>query len=163
MLYTPWKWPQLAATSRYHIGIASLHRWIFFRFLTTHESTTGCPVLSDFFQKPLRGTYIPQLLMTNDSFSSQTWAIYVPNRNSDVKSILWPPELLRVRSQNDGYWQNLSKFIGKIGIFTKLCSNFLSWWDKDCLHSIPVFQRSPKLSLMRFKSHLEAKQPELKE
>ena len=80
---------------------------------------TGCPVLSDFFQKPLRGTYIPQLLMTNDSFSSQTWAIYVPNRNSDVKSILWPPGPLRVRSQNDGYWQNLSKFIGKIGIFTK--------------------------------------------
>ena len=125
--------------------------------------STECPVLSDFFQKPLRGTYIPQLLMTNDSFSSQTWAIYVPNRNSDVKSILWPPGPLRVRSQNDGYWQNLSKFIGKIGIFTKCWSIFLSLWDKDCLHSIPVFQRFPKLSLMRFKSHLEAKQPELKE
>ena len=70
--------------------------------------------------------------MTNDSFSSKTWAIYVPKRNSDVKSILWPPGPLRVRSQNDGYWQNLSKFIGKIGIFTKCWSIFLSLWDKDC-------------------------------
>ena len=43
--------------------------------------------------------------MTNDSFSSQTWAIYVPNRNSDVKSILWPPGPLRVRSQNRVHWQ----------------------------------------------------------
>ena len=37
---------------------------------------------------------------------------FLPNRNSDVKSILWPPGPLRVRSQNDGYWQYLSKSIG---------------------------------------------------
>ena len=67
--------------------------------------TTGCPVFTDFFQEPLIGTSIPQLVMTNDSFSSQTWAIYVPNRNSDVKSILWPPGPLRVRSQNRVHWQ----------------------------------------------------------
>ena len=68
------------------------------------EEITGCPVFTDFFQEPLIGTSIPQLLMTNDSFSSQTWAIYVPNRNSDVKSILWPPGPLRVRSQNRVHW-----------------------------------------------------------
>ena len=67
--------------------------------------TTGCPVSIDFFQEPLIGTSIPQLLMTNDSFSSQTWAISVPNRNSDVKSISWPTGPPRVRSQNKGYWQ----------------------------------------------------------
>ena len=78
---------------------------IIFNHFSSEQEGTGCPVLSDFFQKALRGTYIPQLLMTNDSFSSQTWAIYVPNRNSDVKSILWPPGPLRVRSQNRVHWQ----------------------------------------------------------
>ena len=68
-------------------------------------------------------TLTQPILMTNDSFSSQTWAIYVPNRNSDVKSTLWPIGLLRVRCQNEGYWQYLSKFIGKFGIFTKFGSN----------------------------------------
>ena len=68
--------------------------------------STGCPVSIDFFQEPVIGTFIPQLLMTNDSFSSQTWAISVPNRNSDVKSILLPTGPLRVRSQNRVYWQN---------------------------------------------------------
>ena len=29
----------------------------------------------------------------------------VPNRNSDVKSILWASGPPRVRSQNKGYWQ----------------------------------------------------------
>ena len=88
---------------------------------------TGCPVSIDFFQEPLIGTFIPQLLMTNDSFSSQTWAISVPNRNSDVKSILMPTGPLRVRSQNDGYWQYLSKFTGKKGIFTKFGSNLWAY------------------------------------
>ena len=64
---------------------------------------TGCPVSIDFFQEPLIGTSIPQLLMTNDSFSSQTWAISVPNRNSDAKSILWSIGPHRVRGQNEGY------------------------------------------------------------
>ena len=48
---------------------------------------TGCPVFPEIFQEALIETSIPQYLMTNDSFSSQTWAISVPNRNSDVKSI----------------------------------------------------------------------------
>ena len=38
------------------------------------------------------------MCLTNDSFSSQTWAISVPNRNSYVKSISWPPGPPRVRS-----------------------------------------------------------------
>ena len=66
---------------------------------------TGCTVFTEIFQEALIGTYIPQYLMTNDSFSSQTWAISVPNRNSDVKSISWPTGPPRVRSQNKGYWQ----------------------------------------------------------
>ena len=62
--------------------------------------------------------------MTNDSFFPQTWAISVPNRNSDVKSISWPTGPPRVRSQNKGYWQYLSKIKGKLfGIFTKFWSN----------------------------------------
>ena len=67
--------------------------------------STGCPVSSDFFLEHLTGPSIPQLLMINNSFSSQTWAIFVPNRNSDVKSILWALGPARVRSQNKGYWQ----------------------------------------------------------
>ena len=43
--------------------------------------------------------------MTNDSFSPQTWAIFVPNRNSEIKSILWPTGPVRVRSQNRVHWQ----------------------------------------------------------
>ena len=67
--------------------------------------STGCSVFTEIFQEALIGTYIPQYLMTNDSFSSQTWAISVPNRNSDVKSILWASGPPGVRSQNKGYWQ----------------------------------------------------------
>ena len=73
---------------------------------------TGCPVFSNFFQEPLIGTYIPQLLMTNDSFSSQTWAIYVPNRNSEIKSILWPTGPLR--EVKIGYIGNIPPFSFKL-------------------------------------------------
>ena len=57
---------------------------------------TGCPVLTNFF---------------------------LPNRNSEIKAISWPTEPLRVRSQNEGYWNYLSKFVGQNGIFTKFGSN----------------------------------------
>ena len=72
-------------------------------YIATSKLSTGCPVSIDFFQEFLIGTFIPQLLMDNDSFSSQTWAISVPNRNSNDKSILWPTGPPRVRSQNEGY------------------------------------------------------------
>ena len=79
--------------------------WHSHRQTNGNSYDTGCPVFTEIFQEALIGTYIPQYLMTNDSFSSQTWAISVPNRNSDVKSISWPTGPPRVRSQNKGYWQ----------------------------------------------------------
>ena len=50
-----------------------------YRGRLTDGLTTGCSVFTDFFQEPLLGTSIPQILMTNDSFSSQTWAILYLN------------------------------------------------------------------------------------
>ena len=103
----------------------------FFWVLSISLCSTGCPVFTEIFQEALIGTYIPQYLMTNDSFSSQTWAISVPNRNSDVKSISWPTGPPRVRSQNKGYWQYLSKIKGKLfGIFTKFWSNLWAYGIK---------------------------------
>ena len=40
---------------------------------------TGCFVFTEIFQEPLIGTSNAQLLMTNDSFSSQPWAILYLN------------------------------------------------------------------------------------
>ena len=36
VIYTLWKWQVWFATSYYHRSIASLHRWIFFRFFPDH-------------------------------------------------------------------------------------------------------------------------------
>ena len=66
--------------------------------------------------------------MTNDSFSSQTWAILVPKRNSEVKSIVWPTGPPHVRSQSKGYWQYLIKISENNGILTKFGTNLLNFW-----------------------------------
>ena len=53
-----------------------------YHFLDTAFST-DCVIL----QHPVIGSESSQILMINDSFSSQTWAIFVPNRNYDQKSL----------------------------------------------------------------------------
>ena len=58
--------------------------------------------------------------MTNDSFSSQTWAIFIPKRNSEFKSIVWPAGPPQVRSQNQGFSQYLIKIEENIGISQNL-------------------------------------------
>ena len=74
---------------------------------------------------PIIGSESSQILKTNNSFSSQTWAILVPKRNSEVKSIVWPTGPPHVRSQNKGYWQYLIKIKENNGIFTKSGKNLL--------------------------------------
>ena len=97
-----------------------------FRFL----HCTGCPTKSDFLYVPISGTPRPQILMTNDSFSSQTWAIFIPKRNSEFKSIVWPAGPPQVRSQNQGFSQYLIKIEENIGIFSKFGNNLSTVWLK---------------------------------
>ena len=66
--------------------------------------------------------------MIFDSFSSQTWAILVPKRNSDDKSIVWPTGPPHVRSQNKGYWEYLIKIKENNGILPKFGTNLLNFW-----------------------------------
>ena len=52
MLYTPWKWQVWFETSCYHRSRAIHHRWIFFRFLTTHLLTICYLYFTCFFLNP---------------------------------------------------------------------------------------------------------------
>ena len=70
---------------------------------------TGCPRQLAIFSEHVTGTKPHQMLLINDSFSSQTWTIFLPNRNFYVKSIWCPTRPLKVRSQNQGYAQYLIK------------------------------------------------------
>ena len=58
---------------------------------------TVCHLECDNLKPPVIGTKSFQILMIFDSFSSQTWAIFVPNRNFDLKSIESPTKSPLVR------------------------------------------------------------------
>ena len=66
---------------------------------------TGCFVFTDIFQEPLIGTSNAQLLMTNDSFSSQTWAILYLNETLIKSQNRTQPNDSPVRCQNQEYFQ----------------------------------------------------------
>ena len=51
------------------------------------KEDTGSSIDCVILQHPIIGSESPQILMINNSFSSQTWAILVPNRNFDQKSL----------------------------------------------------------------------------
>ena len=53
-------------------------------------ATTGFSIECVILQHPVIGSESSQILMTNNSFSSQTWAILVPKRNFDQKSMQCP-------------------------------------------------------------------------
>ena len=64
---------------------------------------TACSHEFAIFFQHVTGTKPHDILLINDSFSSQTWAIFLPYRNYfDMSiSILWPAGLLKVkRNQN---------------------------------------------------------------
>ena len=84
---------------------------------------TGCPRHYLIFCQHLTGTLPHQILLINDSFSSQTWTILLPNRNFSVKSIWCPTRPPKVRSQNQGYAQYLIKIKRKIRSFPKTWPN----------------------------------------
>ena len=85
-----------------------------------NSKITGCPVFTEIFQEPLEGTSISQLLMTNDSFSSQTWAILYLNETLIKSQYRTQPNDSPVRCQNCGYQQYLIKIHKKIFFFTNL-------------------------------------------
>ena len=64
-------------------------------------NATGCLRQSAIFSWHFAGTKPHQILLINDSFSSQTWAIFLPNRNFHVKSVLWPFWSLKITSKDD--------------------------------------------------------------
>ena len=78
--------------------------------------TTEC----DNLQHPPSGAESYQILSIYDSFSSQTWAIFVPNRNFDLKSIQSSTKSPSVRYQNWGCLQNLLKIQEKITFSHKI-------------------------------------------
>ena len=78
--------------------------------------TTEC----DNLQHPPIGAESYQILSIYDSFSSQTWAIFVPNRNFDLKSIQSSTKSPSVRYQNWGCLQNLFKIQEKITFSHKI-------------------------------------------
>ena len=61
---------------------------------------TGCPEVTKIFQEPLIGTSNAQLLMTNDSFSSLTWAILYLNETLIKSQNRTQPNDSPVRCQN---------------------------------------------------------------
>ena len=76
---------------------------------------------------PITRTILPQILLINDFFSSILWAISVPNRNSEVKSLLWPTGPPTEWSQNKGYRHYLIKITGKLEFYTKFGKHLLSF------------------------------------
>ena len=87
------------------------------------------------------------MMLAHNSFSSQTWAIFVPNRNSKIKSTVWPTGPPQVRSQNKAYWPYLIKIKEKVGIFAKFGENLLNLWLKiDFIELLcfKCFQNCPK-------------------
>ena len=91
---------------------------------------TGCLRQSAIFSWHVTGAKPHQILLINDSFSSQTWTIFLPNRNFYVKSIWCPTRPLRVRSQNQGNAQYLIKIKRKIRNFPKTGPNSLNFLIK---------------------------------
>ena len=88
-------------------------------------------------------------MLTNGSFSSQTWAISVPNRNSVVKSIVWSTGPHQVRSQNKEYRQYLIKVKEKINFFAKFVINHLTFWVKIVYKELlcyKIFQHCPNFA-----------------
>ena len=77
--------------------------FIFFNSNTLFS--TDCVIL----QHPVIGSESSQILMINNSFSSQTWTILVPNRNSDQKSIYNLTNSPKIRCKKWGYQQYLVK------------------------------------------------------
>ena len=113
--------------------------------------STDCVIL----QHPVIGSESSQILMINNSFSSQTWAIFVPNRNSKIKSTVWPTGPPQVRSQNKAYWPYLIKIKEKVGIFAKFGENLLNLWLKiDFIELLcfKCFQNCPICALNTFGS-----------
>ena len=76
----------------------------FFSEISIMENT-GCLVFTDIFQELLIGTSNAQLLMTNDSFSSQTWAILYLNETLIKSQNRTQPNDSPVRCQNQEYFQ----------------------------------------------------------
>ena len=69
------------------------------------DTYTGCSVFTAIFQEPFTGTSNAQLLMTNDSFSSQTWAILYLNETLIKSQNRTQPNDSPVRCQNQEYFQ----------------------------------------------------------
>ena len=55
--------------------------------VTAADATTAFSIECVILQHPVIASESSQILMINDSFSSQTWAILIPNRNYDQKSM----------------------------------------------------------------------------
>ena len=66
---------------------------------------TVCVTECDNLQPHVIETESFLILMIFDSFSSQTWAIFVPNRNFDQKSMQCSTKSSKVRCQNQEYFK----------------------------------------------------------
>ena len=87
-------------------------------------SNTGCFIFTEIFQEPLIGTSNAHLLMTNASFSSQTWAILYLNETLIKSQYRTQSNDTPVRCQNGGCQQYLIKIHQKnIFFFTNLGLN----------------------------------------
>ena len=65
------------------------------RLLTVNHLPSDCkiqgvPQIVPFLVASFRDLFSTNADHRNDAFSSQTWAIFVPKMNFEVKSIVWP-------------------------------------------------------------------------
>ena len=96
-------WVAVLLQNRFELGILGRTMSAGEAVVISQFPSTGCLRQSAIFSQHVTGTKPHQMLLINDSFSSQTWAIFLPNRNFSVKSIWCPTRPPVVRSQNQGY------------------------------------------------------------